>query len=341
MKLVVSLAVCLISAGSVFASSSLIQKAKDSGLEAIPSSKEALMKLIDDKNDPITKEKVELGKKLYFDPRMSKSGLISCNTCHNLGLGGADGIPAAIGHKWTTNPHHLNSPTVYNSVFFKAQFWDGRSPHLADQAQGPVQASPEMAAEPSLVEERINSIAQYIEEFKGAYGENVKVDFDKITSTIATFEKTLVTPSRFDKFLEGDTKALSKEEKEGLNTFIDKGCTACHTGIALGGTMQPFEIAAKYKFTNVGDFKGDENGMVKTPTLRNITETAPYFHNGQIWSLSEAVKEMGSTQLGIKIDDNDAAKIVTFLKALKGDKPEIIYPQLPESSINTPKPSAN
>jgi cytochrome c peroxidase len=341
MKLVVSLAVCLISAGSVFASSSLIQKAKDNGLVAIPHSKDAIIKLIDDKKDPITKEKVELGKKLYFDPRLSKSGLISCNTCHNLALGGADGIPAAIGHKWTTNPHHLNSPTVYNSVFFKAQFWDGRSPHLADQAKGPVQASPEMAAEPSLVEERINSIAQYIEEFKGAYGENVKVDFDKITSTIATFEKTLVTPSRFDKFLEGDTKALSKEEKEGLNTFIDKGCTACHTGIALGGTMQPFEIAAKYKFTNVGDFKGDKNGMVKTPTLRNITETAPYFHNGQIWSLSDAVKEMGSVQLGIKIDDNDAAKIATFLKSLKGDKPEIIYPQLPESSINTPKPSFN
>ena len=341
MKLVVSLAVCLISAGSVFASSSLIQKAKDSGLEAIPSSKEALMKLIDDKNDPITKEKVELGKKLYFDPRMSKSGLISCNTCHNLGLGGADGIPAAIGHGWTANPHHLNSPTVYNSVFFKAQFWDGRSPHLADQAQGPVQAGPEMAAPPKLVEDRINSIAEYVQEFKGAYGDDVKIDFEKITATIATFEKTLVTPSKFDDFLNGDENALNKEEKEGLVTFIDKGCTACHSGIALGGTMQPFQIAAKYKFTNVGDFKGDENGMVKTPTLRNITETAPYFHNGQIWSLSEAVKEMGSVQLGIKIDDNDAAKIVTFLKTLKGDKPQIIYPQLPESSINTPKPSAN
>ncbi len=340
MKLVVSLAVCIIGASSMFANSSLIQKAKNSGLEAIPSSKEGIMKLIDDKNDPITKEKVELGKKLYFDPRISKSGLISCNTCHNLGLGGADGIPAAIGHGWTVNPHHLNSPTVYNSVFFKAQFWDGRSPHLADQAQGPVQAGPEMAAPPKLVEDRINSIAEYVTEFKGAYGNDVKIDFEKITATIATFEKTLVTPSRFDKFLNGDENALSKEEKDGLVTFIDKGCTACHSGIALGGTMQPFEIAAKYKFTDVGDFKGDKNGMVKTPTLRNITETAPYFHNGQIWSLSKAVKEMGSTQLGIEINDSDAAKIVTFLKALKGDKPEIIYPQLPESSITTPKPSA-
>ena len=341
MKLVTSLTVCLLGASSLFATPTLLEKAKNSGLEAIPTDKTKLMKMIDDKKDPITKEKVELGKKLYFDPRLSRSNLISCNTCHNLALGGADGVPAAIGHGWTANPHHLNSPTVYNSVFFKAQFWDGRSPHLADQAQGPVQAGPEMAAPPALVEERINSIPQYVDEFKVAYGKDVKVDFAKITATIATFEKTLVTPSRFDKFLSGDDKALTKEEKDGLNTFIDKGCTACHTGIALGGTMQPFQVASQYKFTNVGDFKGDAKGMVKTPTLRNITETAPYFHNGQIWSLNEAVKEMGSVQLGIEINDTDAQKIVTFLKSLKGEKPQIVYPQLPESTQNTPKPTFN
>jgi cytochrome c peroxidase len=341
MKLVVSIVtVCTLSTSGLFASA-LLEKAKKSGLEAIPSEQVTLMKMIDDKKDPITDAKVELGKKLYFDPRMSRSGLISCNTCHNLALGGADGVPAAIGHGWTANPHHLNSPTVYNSVFFKAQFWDGRSPHLADQAQGPVQAGPEMAAPPSLVEQRINSIPEYVSEFKGAYGKDVKIDFEKITATIATFEKTLVTPSRFDKFLNGDENALNKEEKEGLNLFIDKGCTSCHGGIALGGTMQPFQVASKYKFANVGDFKGDVNGMVKTPTLRNITETAPYFHNGQIWSLNEAVKEMGSVQLGINISDEDSAKIVTFLKALKGDKPKIVYPQLPESTIETEKPTFN
>ena len=279
MKLKISLAV-LLGASSLFASSELITKAKNAGLEPIPSSKSELMKLIDDKKDPITDAKVELGKKLYFDPRLSRSNLNSCNTSHNLGLGGADGVPAAIGHGWTANPHHLNSPTVYNSVFFKAQFWDGRSPHLADQAQGPIQAGPEMAAPPALVEQRINSIPEYVAEFKKAYGNDVKIDFEKITSSIATFEKTLVTPSKFDEFLNGNTKALSNEEKEGLNLFIDKGCASCHNGIALGGTMQPFEVASKYKFTNVGDFKGDANGMVKAPTLSNITETAPYFHNG-------------------------------------------------------------
>ncbi|RXK00235.1 cytochrome C biogenesis protein CcsA [Arcobacter sp. CECT 8986] len=338
MKIIKTLAFCAISASFMFGSSSLVTKATNSGLKSMPESNLELLKIIDNKKDPITKEKVELGKKLYFDPRLSKSGLISCNTCHNLALGGTDGVSAAIGHKWTMNPHHLNSPTVYNSVFFDAQFWDGRSKHLADQAQGPVQAGPEMAAPKSLVEKRINSIPEYIAEFKKAYTDDVKISFEKITSTIAIFEKTLVTPSRFDSFLNGNENALTKEEKKGLNTFIDKGCASCHNGIALGGTMQPFQVAAKYSFAKVGDFKGDKNSMVKTPTLRNITETAPYFHNGQIWSLSQAVKEMGSTQLGIKISDKEANEIVTFLKSLKGDKPQIVYPQLPESTINTPKP---
>lgn len=330
---------CLLAVSSTTAPS-LIDKAKQNGLVAIPQDKTELSKLIDT-NGTITPERVELGKKLYFEPRLSKSGIISCNTCHNLGLGGVDGVPAAVGHQWTPNPHHLNSPTVYNAVFFKAQFWDGRSPHLEDQAQGPMQAAPEMAAPASLVEERINSIPAYVEEFKHAYNKDVKVDFETITSTIAIFERTLVTPSRYDDFLNGKEDALSDAEKVGLQTFMDKGCITCHNGIALGGTMQPFEVAGKYEFANVGDFKGDANGMVKTPTLRNITETAPYFHNGAIWSLAGAVKEMGSTQLGIEISDKEASQIVTFLGALKGEKPEISYPQLPESTSTTPKPDFN
>ena len=320
-------------------SSSLVEKVKNSGIKPIPSSNLEILKLIDDPKDPITNAKVELGKKLYFDPRLSRSNLISCNTCHNLALGGADNVSAAIGHKWTANPHHLNSPTVYNSVFFDAQFWDGRSAHLADQAQGPVQAGPEMAAPKGLVEERVNSIPEYIEEFKVAYGDDVKINFERITSTIAIFEKTLITPSRFDQFILGNENALTNEEKKGLTTFIDKGCASCHNGIALGGTLQPFEVAAKYTFAKIGDFKGNAQGMVKTPTLRNISETAPYFHNGAIWSLKEAVKEMGSVQLGIKINDKDADDIVTFLKALSGEKPNIVYPILPASTDKTPKPS--
>ncbi|MEA3491344.1 MAG: cytochrome-c peroxidase [Campylobacterota bacterium] len=327
----------VITSSFLFGAASVVDRAKGVGLVAIPESQAELLKLTDP-NGTITPERVELGKRLFFEPRLSKSSIISCNTCHNLGLGGVDGVPAAVGHQWTANPHHLNSPTVYNAVFFSAQFWDGRSPHLEDQAQGPMQAVPEMAAPKSLVEERINSIPAYVEEFQKAYGKDVKVDFEKITATIGIFERTLVTPSRFDDFLNGKEDALTDAEKDGLSTFIDKGCTSCHTGIALGGTMQPFELAAKYKFAHVGDFKGDAKGMVKTPTLRNITETAPYFHNGAIWNLADAVKEMGSTQLGIKISDEEAAKIVTFFGALDGRKPAIAYPQFPKSTDKTPKP---
>lgn len=318
--------------------SSIKEQAIGAGLKAIPESKTELFKLIDNKKNPITDKKVELGKKLFFDPRLSKSGLISCNTCHNLAEGGDDGISIAIGHNWTANPHDLNSPTVYNAVFFDSQFWDGRDADLEKQAQGPIQAGPEMAATKEHVEKTVTSMPEYVSAFKHAYSKNVKIDFEKITDTIATFERTLVTPSRFDDYLNGCDSAMSKEEKKGMQTFIDKGCATCHNGVGLGGSMQAFEITAKYKNAS-GDFKGDANGLVKVPTLRNITQTAPYFHNGGIWNLKDAVIEMGRTQLGMKISDKEASEIVTFLKALDGRKPEVIYPVLPASTATTPKPN--
>lgn len=317
---------------------SLIDEAKAAGLVALPKNQkevDAMLKANNIKASPFSEAKVELGKKLYFDPRLSKSGLISCNTCHNLGLGGADGIPAAVGHRWSPNPHHLNSPTVYNSIFNTTQFWDGRVGTLADQAKQPIESEFEMATPAKLAVERISSLPEYVLEFKKIYG---KVSFDNIADAIANFERTLLTPSPFDKFLEGDEKALSKEQQAGLKLFIDKGCTACHTGVNLGDSMQAFEVAGKYKFAHIGDFKGDENGMVKVPTLRNVAETAPYFHNGAIWSLQEAIKEMGSIQLGIEITDKEAQSIEVFLHALTGDKPVITYPQLPVSRAKTPKP---
>lgn len=324
----------------------LIEDAKSYGLAPIPSNKAALDKLVneaspDSKLYPTTAKKVELGKRLYFDPRVSKSGLISCNTCHNLGLGGVDGVPAAIGHKWAANPHHLNSPTVYNSVFNAVQFWDGRADHLADQAQGPIQAANEMSADPKTVENRILSIPEYIKEFKAAYGDKVKVDFALIATTIGIFERTLITPSRFDKYLEGDKKALSLEEKKGLRLFIEKGCASCHTGINLGGNMQPFEVAAKYQFASLGDFKGDKDGFIKAPTLRNIALTAPYFHNGAVWDLEEAIKTMGSVQLGINISEENAKVIAVFLESLSGEMPKITYPSFPKSTTKTPRPDVN
>ena len=328
----------LIAATSVMFASDLAQEAKDAGLVAIPESKTELMKLIDNPKNPISDVKVKLGKMLYFDPRLSKSGIISCNTCHNLMEGGDDGVSAAIGHKWTKNPHHLNSPTVYNAVFFDKQFWDGRAKDLEEQAQGPIQAAPEMAATPEHVVKTVTSIPQYVKCFKRAYGDDVKITFKLVADTIASFERTLVTPSRYDAFLNGHKDALTKEEKQGLKTFIHVGCTGCHNGVALGGSMNAFNIYATYKYNNVGDFKGDKNGMVKVPTLRNISQTAPYFHNGQIWSLKDAVKEMARVQLGKKLSDKDATSIVTFLKTLDGKKPYLRAPMLPASTDKTPKP---
>ena len=338
-RLIVSLSFVVGSALSLSAADVLTQ-AKDSGLIPLPTNQAGVEKILTEagvKFSPFTEEKAELGKKLYFEPRLSKSGLISCNTCHNLGLGGTDGVAAAIGHRWVANPHHLNSPTVYNSVLNSVQFWDGRAGDLADQAKGPIEAEPEMATPAKLAVEKISSLPEYQAEFKKVYGKS-GVTFDNIADAIATFERTLLTPSRYDAFLNGDDKALTKAEKEGLQLFLDKGCAACHTGVNLGGTMQAFQVAGQYKFASLGDFKGDENGMVKTPTLRNITETAPYFHNGAIWKLTDAIKEMGSTQLGITISDKEAQKIETFLKALTGEKPQITYPQFPVATDKTPKP---
>lgn len=332
----------------------LIAKAKKEGLMAIPTDKKELNRVIDP-HGVITPERIELGKKLYFDPRLSKSGWISCNSCHNLGLGGVDGLSTAVGHKWTENPHALNSPTVYNAVFFKRQFWNGRSDSLEDQAAGPMQAAPEMAISEKLLSARINSIPEYVDAFKKAYGKKVKIDLKKVADTIAIFERILITPSRYDKFLDGDTKALTKSEQKGLEIFLDKGCVTCHTGYALGGDLKPFELNKKYKFRDVGDFL-QTNKIIKVPTLRNITETAPYFHNGEIWDLRDAIKEMSNVQVAytvnntpdvgkfsidispISLTKKDIDNIMIFFKALEGEKPKVEYPQLPKSTLKTPKP---
>lgn len=341
----ITLAISIIAAGAIgaFAKDALIKKALDAGLKPIPDSKTELYKIIDNPKNPITDAKVELGKKLYFDPRLSRSGLISCNTCHNLATGGVDGVDVSTGHKWAHNPHHLNSPTVYNAVFNIKQFWDGRSPSLEDQAQGPMQADVEMDATKKHVAAIVNTIPEYLKEFRAAYhNPKMKPTFEDVANTIGIFERTLVTPSRFDKYLNGCEKALTKEEKEGLKIFIDKGCVTCHNGIGVGGgSMQPFPLVKPFKYANVGDFKGDKNGLVKVPTLRNILETAPYFHNGTVWDIKEAIKIMGETQLGIELSDKEAEKIKAFFGALTGKKPAITYPTLPARTNKTPKPNLN
>jgi cytochrome c peroxidase len=312
----------------------LMEKAKSAGLLPIPE------KFVEKVGNELNDAKIELGKKLYFEPRISKSNLISCNTCHNLATGGVDGVSAAIGHGWTANPHHLNSPTVYNAVFADRQFWDGRDPDLEKQAQGPILAGPEMASTVEIVVDTIKSMPEYLIDFKNAFGSS-EVTYEKATMAIGAFERTLVTPSRFDTYIQGDSTAMTGVEKEGLEIFIDKGCTSCHNGVALGGSMQLFPAIGEFKYANLGDFKGNAGGMVKTPTLRNILETAPYFHNGATFDISETVKIMGETQLGIKLSDDEVSKIVAFFGALEGEKPEVTYPVLPASTSTTPKPDVN
>jgi cytochrome c peroxidase len=180
MKIALSIAL----ATATLMASNLVDQVNKAGLKSIPNSKSELMKLVDNPTNHITDKKIKLGKKLYFEPRLSKSSLISCNWCHNLGLGGVDGVSKAIGHKWTGNPVHLNSPTVYNAVFAKRQFWDGRSPNLEEQAEGPIQAGVEMAAPKKLIEDRINSIPEYVKLFHDAYKTKKGIEHDKLMAEV-------------------------------------------------------------------------------------------------------------------------------------------------------------
>lgn len=316
----------------------------------------ALLKDAKDMFEPVTKyempkdavsmAKIDLGKMLYYEPRLSRSGEISCNSCHHLATYGVDNLTNSLGHNFQQGGR--NAPTVLNASFHIAQFWDGRAKDLTEQAKGPVLNPKEMAMpNPDLVIERLKSIPEYVAMFKKAFPEDKDpVNYNNVAGSIAAFEKTLVTPSKFDKFLAGDVSALSAAEKQGLNRFISTGCTSCHNGIALGGnSFRKFGMVNPYQ--NQGD-KGvyeltkDEADMYvfKVPSLRNIEHTYPYFHDGKVWSLLEAVKIMGHTQLGVELSDAQIAEIVTFLKTLSGDVPDYarMLPQLPPSTDATPKP---
>ncbi len=291
--------------------------------------------------------KTDLGRMLYFDPRLSASGLISCNTCHNVGVGGADLQETAVGHGWQKGGR--NSPTVFNAIFNLAQFWDGRAQDLKEQAKGPPQAAIEMNSTPELVVETVKSMPEYGGLFKKAFPqENDPVTYDTIAKAIEAFEGTLLTPDApFDKFLKGDVTALRRDEQSGLLLFMDKGCAGCHGGINMGGTGYfPFGVVEKPKAEitagDTGRFKvtgaKSDEYVFKSPSLRNIALTAPYFHSGKVWSLRGAVAVMGSAQLGISLSENETDSIVAFLKATTGRQPRIEYPILPASTDATPKP---
>ena len=290
--------------------------------------------------------KVELGKKLFFEPRLSKSGWITCNSCHNLSTGGADNLPSSIGHKWFFGP--INSPTVLNAKFNLAQFWDGRAKDLKEQAGGPIANPFEMGSTHEIAVSVLQSIPEYVQWFKEVYGDE-KIDIDHVTDAIAAFEETLTTPnSRFDLWLRGYDNYISESEKEGYDLFKDKGCIACHNGVGVGGnSYQKFGMAKPYdKDTHtLGRYnvtKNEEDKYVfKVPLLRNIELTAPYFHDASTRNLSEAVNIMAEYQLGLTLTDDETDKIVAFLRTLTGEQPEIIFPTLPPSTSNTPEPNRN
>jgi len=300
------------------------------------------------KKNLLNRDKIELGKMLFFDPRLSASGLISCSTCHNLALGGVDVQETSTGHAWQKGPR--NAPTVLNAVFNVAQFWDGRAKDLAEQATGPVQAGVEMNNTPDGVLATLNSLPRYVKLFREAFPrERHPVTFPNVGKAIEAFEATLLTPNgRFDQYLKGNVKALTAEEKEGLRLFINKGCVSCHFGVNVGGAFyRPFGVVEKpgANILPPGD-KGrfavtktaSDEFVFKVPSLRNIELTAPYFHSGSVWRLADAVDIMGDVQLGAELSDKEVDKITAFLLTLTGKQPKVEFPILPPNTDHTPRP---
>jgi cytochrome c peroxidase len=320
----------------------LREKAKSAGLQALPYGAGEVT------DNPLTREKIDLGLMLFFDPRLSASGIISCNSCHNLGTGGDDNQSTSTGHGWQKGPR--NSPTVLNAVYNKAQFWDGRAEDLKAQAKGPVQAGVEMANKPEAVVVTLKSMPEYVERFGKAFpGESDPVTFDNMARAIEAFEATLVTPaSPFDAWIEGNDGALTADQKTGLDLFISRGCTACHSGVNFGGQdyfpfglvkkpgadILPPEDKGRFAVTKTAS----DEYVFRAAPLRNIALTAPYFHSGQVWDLEQAVAVMGNAQLGTELAGDEAKMITTFLGALTGEQPKVEYPILPVETAETPKP---
>ncbi len=295
-----------------------------------------------------TPEKIELGKMLYFDPRLSSNGTVSCFSCHNVMEGGDDHRSTSIGVHGQAGGR--NAPTVWNAAFLSVQFWDGRAASLEDQAKGPPANPIEMGmADLDAAANRIRDIPGYKPYFDQVFGPGENINMDNIAKAIAAYERTLITPnSPYDRYVTGDKAALSEQQIRGMETFANTGCTACHSGpnfsgpvLAMGqGFYQKFptftssEYVTKYGLMDdVGRMQvtkatSDKN-MWRVPTLRNLDYTAPYMHNGAVKSLPDAVEVMAKTQLDKDLDEQAVDDIVAFLGALVGEFPEQTMPRLP------------
>ncbi|HEX7374232.1 MAG TPA: cytochrome c peroxidase [Steroidobacteraceae bacterium] len=299
-------------------------------------------------DNPATPAKVELGKMLYFDPRLSSTGTVSCFTCHNVMEGGDDHRPTSIGVHGHVGGR--NAPTVWNAAFLSSQFWDGRAATLEDQAIGPPANPIEMGmANLDAVVGRIRNIPGYKPVFEKAFGAGDTMTLKNVAKAIATYERTLITPnSAYDRYAKGDQKALTEPQLRGLKAFADVGCTSCHQGPAFAGPALPMgtgffmkfptfpesPFVAKYDFLSdtgratVTKNEADKN-VWRVPGLRNLVYTAPYFHNGQVHTIDEAVRVMASTQLNRTLEPGQVADITAFLESLTGEFPNQQMPRLP------------
>ncbi|MES2736154.1 MAG: cytochrome-c peroxidase [Verrucomicrobiota bacterium] len=296
-------------------------------------------------DNELTEAKINLGRMLYYETRISKNGQMSCNTCHVLDKYGQDNLPFSPGHEGKLGGR--SSPTVYNAALHIAQFWDGRAPTVEEQAKGPVLNPIEMGMPSAdFVVDVLKSIPGYAEAFKSAFpAEADPINYNNFGKAVGAFERKLVTPSRWDDYLKGQKDALTAEEQKGYETFAKAGCATCHNGPAIGGAMYhklglvkawpELKDLGRYEATQV---ESDKH-FFKVSSLRNVTETGPYLHDGSVKTLDQMVKMMAEHQLGKTLTDEEAGSIVTFLKSLKGEIPTeyIAQPKLPESGPKTPK----
>lgn len=274
----------------------------------------------------LTQEIVDLGRMLYYEPRLSVNGQMSCNTCHPLNTYGMDGLRFSFGH--AGDPVGRNSPTSYNAALHVAQFWDGRAADVEAQAKGPILAGGEMGMPNSdFVVGVLKEIPGYLPLFEAAFPDDTDpINYDNVGTAIGAFERKLITPGRFDLLLAGDESAFNDAEKRGLALFVTTGCASCHTGPLLGGTMYAkLGAAESFAGSDLGRFNvtGEEADkyVFKVPSLRNIGQTGPYLHDGSIPTLEDMVRIMVRHQLGKELEDNEINDMVLFLRSLTGEVP--------------------
>ena len=354
--------------------------AQSKGLKAIPNNYEDLLKIVNDENNPMSQEKIALGKELFFDAKLSLDDTISCSTCHMISKNaddkkiilnaitskkqpndmknanncvvchlsdesGTDRLSTAIGYKGATNPHHLNTMTILNSSLAKYFTWNGEIKTLEQQISNSIQAPHKMNIKADELVKKLKNDEKYINDFNKVFkDENQEnLTFINIQKAIAVYVKTLLTRSSFDEFLEGNNEAISKDAKRGLVNFMNFGCSGCHTGMSVGGqSVQRFPlrhfagihdlrpnlgsppdfkiIDETFPFENKGGYLGRSNTQFfRVPILRNVTKTSPYFHNGSVDKIREAVEIMGKHQVGLNLSDQQIDEIVEFLKTLEGN----------------------